>query len=114
MTHAFLITAITGLGVAVGTCFAGGSYVEIGANVTPYAANTNGTVVAGYDSVSYFVYTNDGGYQPIGGSPPGDNVGGAPSLSGDGMRVGGTSLNPATNLTEMSYYDRATSTWVIC
>lgn len=114
MSRALLITAITGLGVAVGTCFAGGSYVEIGANVTPYAANTNGTVVAGYDSVSYFVYTNEGGYQPIGGSPPGDNVGGAPSLSGDGMRVGGTSLNPATNLTEMSYYDRATSTWVIC
>lgn len=114
MTRAFPIAAVAVLGVTVGTCFAGGSYVEIGANVTPYAANTNGTVVAGYDSVSYFVYTSDGGYQPIGGSPPADNAGGAPSLSGDGIRVGGTSLNPVTNLTEMSYYDRATSTWVIC
>lgn len=106
--------ALAGLGVIFNPCLAGGSYVEIGAFVTPCAANTDGSVVAGYDGTSYFIYTDKGGYQSIGGSPPGDNVGGNPSLSGDGMRVGGTSRNPVTNLTEMSYYDRATATWVIC
>lgn len=109
-----MLAALAGLGVTVGTCLAGGSYAEIGAFVTPYAASTDGSVVAGYDGAGYFIYTDAGGYQPIGGSPPGDNVGGTPSLSGDGMRVGGVSLNPVTNLTEMSYYDRANSTWVIC
>lgn len=114
MTRVHPIVALVGAALLVSPCVAGGSYVEVGVNVTPYAASTNGSVVAGYDSVSYFIYTTEGGYQPIGGSPPGDNVGGAPSLSGDGMRVGGTSLNPATNLTEMSYYDRANGTWTIC
>ena len=88
--------------------------MEIGAYVTPYAASTNGSVVAGYDSTSYFIYTDEGGYQSIGGLPPGNNVGGKPTLSGDGMRVSGTSQNSVTNFSEMSYYERATATWVIC
>ena len=114
MQRAPLLVVLAGFGVTFGTCLAGDTYVEIGAYVTPYAASTNGAVVAGYDSTSYFIYTDDGGYQQIGGLPPGDNVGGHPSLSGDGMRVGGTSRNLVTNFTEMSYYDRATATWVIC
>ena len=109
-----LVSSLAGLGAAAGISFAGGTYTEIGVNVTPYAANTDGSVIAGYDSSSYFVYTDAAGYEPIGGSPPTDNVGGTPCLSGDGMRVGGTSLNPATSLTEMSYYDRTNATWVIC
>ncbi|MBU3729211.1 MAG: hypothetical protein FGM37_08205, partial [Phycisphaerales bacterium] len=114
MNHKTLSAALLAAGAIVRPCIAGGTYVEIGAFVTPTAANTDGSVVAGYDSASYFVYTTEGGYQPIGGAPPGDNVGGNPSLSGDGMRVAGTSRNQATTWTEMSYFDRATSTWVIC
>jgi uncharacterized membrane protein len=114
MNRTSVLAIALAAGVVGNACLAGGSYIEIGAFVTPYAANADGSVVAGYDSASYFIYTQEGGYQSIGGSPPADNVGGAPSLSSDGMRVGGTSLNPATNFTEMSVYDRATGTWTIC
>lgn len=108
------VASIAALACVASPCIAGGTYIEIGASVTPYGVSANGAVVAGYDQTSYFVYTLEGGYESIGGLPPDNNVGGKPSVSADGLRVAGTSLNAATNLTEMSYFDRTTSTWVMC
>ncbi len=69
----------------------------------------DGTVSGGANG--YFVWTPDGGALDIGGTPPGNGVGGQGKISNDGTRVSGTYLNPASGFNEASYYDVGAGVW---
>jgi uncharacterized membrane protein len=95
---------------------AGGSlaqaqFYNLGVNITPYGVSGDGSRITGYAPTQYFLWTPAGGLTGIGGTPPGNGVGGTPRISNDGSRVAGTDLNPASGKNEMSYYTVATGTW---
>jgi uncharacterized membrane protein len=91
--------------------FAQADFFNLGVNITPYGASGDGSRVTGYTLMQYFLWTAGGGLTGIGGTPPGNGVGGTPRISNDGSRVAGTDRNPASGKTEMSYYTVATGTW---
>jgi len=51
------------------------------------------------------------GINLIGGVTGDNGYGGQPTISSDGSRVGGTNINPATQLGEAAIYDVNTATW---
>jgi hypothetical protein len=68
-------------------------------------------VASGIGGSSYFYWTDGGGLQNIGGTVPGNGVGGQGKISNDGTRISGTYLNPASGFNEMSYYDIGAGAW---
>lgn len=87
-------------------------YWTIGGNnwETPYAV-TNSGLVAGYDVDQYFTFSPGGSIQGIGGQIPGNGHGGNPSISANGQRIGGTSINQGSGKSEISMYDVGTGAW---
>lgn len=74
-------------------------------------ANSDGRVVAGYNLVSYWVWTAETGVVDIGGVAPGNGVGGQAEISDDGRFVCGSSINPKTGRGEAGRFDRASGAW---
>jgi hypothetical protein len=100
-----------GLAIAVATSFAGraaagGTYHAIGTGLTASGAANDGTV-AGYGAAGapYWIWTATGGIQFIGGTSPGNAVGGEASISDDGTRVAFTLLDDFSGFYEMGFYD---------
>ena len=77
----------------------------------PDGISDNGVATGNFGSPEYFLWTVGGGTQLIGGTLPGNGVGGQAKISNDGTRISGTYLNPASGLNEMAYYDVPTATW---
>lgn len=78
------------------------------------AVSDNGIAVGSFlnSDNEYFSWEiGVGGKVNIGGAVAGNGVGGQPSISNDGMRIGGTEFNSASGFNEMSYYDTASGTW---
>jgi uncharacterized membrane protein len=71
----------------------------------------DGMVAAGTGPSQYFTWTAAGGIDLIGGTIPGNGVGGQAKISNDGTRISGTTLNTVSNQFEMSYYDTTTGSW---
>ncbi|MEO1007407.1 MAG: GC-type dockerin domain-anchored protein [Planctomycetota bacterium] len=59
----------------------------------------------------YFLWTEDGGVELIGGVPAGSGVGGQAKISNDGRYVCGTIFNDGPGWHEMARYDRTTGEW---
>jgi uncharacterized membrane protein len=97
--------------VGVASVAPAGEFRNLGAGRTPYGLSGNGSVITGYDSSQYFIWSQGGGYRGIGGSIPAGGVGGSPEISNDGSRICGAYLNPASGLNEMAMYNVAAATW---
>lgn len=69
----------------------------------------NGVVSGGANG--YFVWTDATGALPIGGTPPGNGVGGQGRISNDGTRISGTYLNPVSGANEAAYFDVNIGMW---
>ena len=90
---------------------ADGTFVHLGTGLTAYDSNNNGSVVVGYGTSQYWVWTQATGRVDVGGSVPGNGVGGRPRISSDGTLLTGTRLNPTTNLQEISSYSIPNGIW---
>ncbi|MCA9284089.1 MAG: hypothetical protein KDA22_02650 [Phycisphaerales bacterium] len=73
----------------------------------------NGVGAGSFGTTEYFIWTVDGGMQLIGGTIPGNSVGGQGKISNDGLFVSGTSLNPDSGVNEMSRYDVTAGEWML-
>jgi uncharacterized membrane protein len=71
----------------------------------PNAASANGSVVAGYNSGSFWYWTAEQGIVQIGGVTPSSGGAGNADISDDGTRVGYTIINSATGKTEGAFYE---------
>lgn len=88
-----------------------GSFTLLGtAGLYPTAASTNGGVVAGYNTGSFWYWTSEQGIVQIGGISPFAGGAGSAAISANGARIGYTVLNPANGKTEAAFYNVATST----
>ncbi len=76
------------------------------ADAVLFSVNNNGQA-AGINGNGYQMWTSGGGMVGIGGSTDA----GTATISSDGRYVGGTALNPNTNLSEASIYDSVSGTW---
>lgn len=83
-----------------------------GTLTSPSGLSADGAVAAGTNSTQYFVWTEAGGTQFIGGVAAGTGlVGGQPKISNSGTRVCGVTLNSGSGLHEMSLYSTTSGTW---
>ena len=57
---------------------ADGTFVSLGSGLTAYDSNNNGSVVVGYGASQYWVWTQATGRVDVGGSTPGNGIGGRP------------------------------------
>ncbi|MFK7960324.1 MAG: hypothetical protein AB8G96_07335 [Phycisphaerales bacterium] len=73
--------------------------------------SNTGVVAGSFGTPEYFMWTELDGPMLIGGTVPGNGVGGQGKVSADGTRICGSFLNPASGLNEMAWYDVATGTW---
>lgn len=84
------------------------AYYALGSSRTVSGLSADGTVAAAYTSgASFYRWTPGGGIVSIGGVASA----GQAKVSNDGTRICGMTLNSATNLREMSYYDSVTNSW---
>lgn len=106
--HAARLLAVSSLAcsaVAAGE----GSFQLLGSTgLYPSGVSADGSVVVGYNTSSFWYWTNDQGLVSIGGVTPSSGGAGSADVSTDGTRIGYTVLNPANNKTEAAFYDRAT------
>jgi hypothetical protein len=105
-----LVSVVTS--VAVVGASAGGEFytAPVGEGLVE-GISDNGVACGSFNSPEYFMWTVDGGLELIGGTVPGDGVGGQAKISNDGTRISGTYLNPVSGLNEFSYYDIGAATW---
>ncbi len=105
------------LWVVASVCAAAGSasaqqFWNMGPGYSPTSISDNGIVVGTDDFANqYFRWTPSSGASLIGGVGANDGYGGQATISNDGSRVGGTSVNPITNLGEAALYDVGTGVW---
>lgn len=103
--------------VAVVVCAAAGSasaqqFWNLGPGISPSSISDTGVVVGTHDVANqYFRWTSSSGMTLFGGVGGNDGYGGQASISNDGMRVGGTSVNPGTGFGEAAVYDMGTGVW---
>ena len=87
-----------------------GSFTLLGMNgLYPSAASSDGTVVAGYNTNSFWYWTQAEGLVTIGGISPANGGAGNAGISDDGTRLGYTVLN-SNGKTEGAFYEIPTGT----
>jgi uncharacterized membrane protein len=105
-------TAIFGAAMLAQAALAGGTFWELGVPGLAMGVSDSGRVVGDNNATGeYFLWTAQSGPMDIGGAVAGNGIGGNPDISDDGLFVGGTVLNSATNLYEAGRYDATTGTW---
>lgn len=100
------------IGCASAAALAGGpAYYDLGPSANVSGLSADGSVASGYITAEQFFYwTPGGGTTLIGGTAPGDGVGGNAAISEDGNFIGGNSKD-ANDLSQMSRYNISTSSW---
>lgn len=92
------------------TASAHAQFYTLGPYDTPSSV-TNSGIVAGYDDASYFTWSLAAGRTQIPGAIPGFGTGAIPRITENGLKLGATNVNPATNKTEIASYDTTTGVW---
>lgn len=88
----------------------GGSFQLLGpTGLTPSGVSADGSVVAGYNTASFWYWTSEQGLVSIGGISPSAGGAGSADVSSDGSRIGYTILNPSGK-TEGAFYEVASGT----
>lgn len=87
-----------------------GDFTLLGSGLFPNSVSADGSTVTGDNSFEYFLWTDSGGLQLIGGAPPQGN-GGRASVDWDATTVSGTYIDPLTGLGQSGRYDIATGQW---
>lgn len=84
----------------------------LGPGYSPTSISDTGIVVGTDDFANqYFMWSAGNAPLLIGGVGGGDGYGGQPTISNDGLWIGGTSVNPNTMLGEASIYDVGAAIW---
>lgn len=87
-------------------------YYSLGPSANVTGLSADGTVAAGYvTSDQFFYWTASGGLVFVGGTAPGDGIGGNAAISDDGAYFSGNSIEPSSQLSQMSRYHIPTGTW---
>jgi len=89
---------------------ANAQYFSLGSGLTASGVSSDGSVVVGNNGGQNFMWTQQTGVILIGGVGP-QNYGGQTDVSGDGMLISATRVNPDTSLGELSSYNVSTQTW---
>jgi len=85
---------------------------NLGPGYSPTHISDTGVVVGTDDFVGqYFMWTPLSGPNLIGGVTGDQGYGGQPTISSDGLKIGGTNINQDTQLGEAAIYDVNTATW---
>ncbi|MFZ5832172.1 MAG: hypothetical protein ACOY3P_18975 [Planctomycetota bacterium] len=88
------------------------SYYNLGPSANVSGLSADGSVASGYITAGpFFYWTAAGGQVFVGGIGPGDGVGGSAAISDDGACFSGNTIDPNTQLSEMSRYHIPTGTW---
>lgn len=106
---AVLALAVAMISLASAQFYTFGDWSQVPTSVS------NGGLVAGYDMLQgqYMTWSSDSGFNSIGGQAPGNGHGGWPSITPDGTKIGGTSMNGASGKSEVSIYDVFGGTWTL-
>jgi hypothetical protein len=95
-----------------GSAHAQPAYYSLGTSANVAGLSADGTAASGYfTSDQFFYWTPVGGLVPVGGTAPGDGIGGSAAMSDDGTYFSGNSIDPSTQLSQMSRYHIPTGTW---
>jgi uncharacterized membrane protein len=88
------------------------AYYDLGSAANVSGLSADGSVASGYiTSGQFFYWTPSGGQVFVGGSAPGDGFGGSAVMSDDGAYFSGNTIDPSTQLSQMSRYHIPTGTW---
>lgn len=88
------------------------AYYNLGFSANVSGLSANGSVASGYITAGEFFYwTPSNGVVFVGGTAPGDGVGGSAMISDDGTYFSGNSIDPATKLSQMSRYHIPSNSW---
>lgn len=111
MTMRSIVTgcAVFAMSFAPATSLAEFWSIGTGTGLLSEGISNNGVVSGGANG--YFVWTADSDVTMIGGTPPGNGIGGQGRISNDGTRISGTFLNPVSGFNEAAFYDVATGMW---
>lgn len=90
--------------------FAQGDFTVLGPGLFANSVSADGSTITGDNSFEYFLWTDAGGLQLIGGAAPQGN-GGQATVDWDASTVSGTYIDPGTGLGQMGRYDIATGQW---
>lgn len=102
-----------GLALVCAAGTANAQFYRIGAgNGLSNSISNTGVVVGDNDaSGQYYMWNAGDGLSLIGGAVAGNGIGGQPTISNDGMFVGGTVFNPSEGWYEMGRYDVSGGAW---
>ncbi|MHC4376782.1 MAG: hypothetical protein ACYS26_09320 [Planctomycetota bacterium] len=87
-----------------------GDFTVLGPGLFANSVSADGSTITGDNSFEYFLWTDSGGLQLIGGAPPQGN-GGQATIDWDATTVSGTYIDPGTGLGQSGRYDIATGQW---
>jgi uncharacterized membrane protein len=88
------------------------AYYNLGPSANVSGLSADGTAASGYiSSGQFFHWTPTGGQIFVGGTAPGDGFGGSAAMSDNGAYFSGNSVDPNTQLSQMSRYHIPTGTW---
>ncbi len=85
--------------------------IPVGQGLADDVSNTGVVSGSGGFGGQYWMWTAGTGPVQIGGTTPGDGVGGQGKISSDGLFISGTTFNAAQGWHEMSRYDVTTGEW---
>ncbi len=102
-----------GLAIATIAGTAHAQFYRLGAgNGLSNSISDNGIVVGDNDaSGQYYMWSASNGLSLIGGAVAGNGIGGQPTISNDGLYVGGTNFSAANGWYEMARYDVNAGAW---
>lgn len=103
--------AFAALASPAASALAQGTIYNLGPSNAVSGLSADGLTAAGTNLTTYFRWTASGGLVPIGGSAPGNGIGGQARISDDGSRICGSFLNPVSGANEMSLYTTSSGSW---
>ena len=101
LRHASIGLMSATLALSSGAVFAQGTFNDLGPGLNVSGASANGDLVVGTSPTEYFYWTAETGLVFVGGTAPGNGVGGQAKVSDDGTRMVGTVFNASSGLYEM-------------
>lgn len=107
-------TATIGLALLCAAGSAKAQFYQLGPNAGLSSSISDNGIVVGADvngQENYYMWSAGTGAVNIGGASAGSGIGGQPTISNDGLYVGGTVFNSTNNWYEMGRYDVLADAW---
>ncbi|MGJ8635225.1 MAG: hypothetical protein ACSHX5_00065 [Phycisphaerales bacterium] len=108
---ALTLTSVLALASLAGTANAQFYRLGVDQGLSNSISNTGAVVGDNNNTGQYFLWTSSAGGMDIGGAVAGQGVGGQPTISNDGLYVGGTNYSNTNNWYEIARYDVTAGSW---